>query len=59
MQYMPDTESLPQLDLNLPEAAQKSPATLFFFLKQNPLKMDLRLLSMKSDLGWPDVSRSV
>lgn len=58
MQYMPDTESLPQLDLNLPEAAQKRPAT-YFFLKQNPLKMDLRLLSMKSDLGWPDVSCSV
>lgn len=33
MQYTPDTESLPQLDLNLPEAAQKSPSTFFFFIK--------------------------
>lgn len=46
-----------------PESAWSCcPATYFFFFffwKQNPLKMDLRLLSMKSDLGWPGVSRSV
>lgn len=46
-----------------PESAwsySKEPFHLFFFfLKQNPLKMDLHLLSMKSDAGWPDVSRSV
>lgn len=55
---MHDTERLPLLDL---KAAQNGAATFFFsfFFKTGSPGLGFYLLSVKTDLGWPDVRRSV